>query len=80
MSVAAGPGCRPWLPTTPIGTQAAVEYVCQQNSVEELLKDLGVATPAQLKPFEGVIHVKVVRGVPVSAELVALHKRSATSN
>jgi hypothetical protein len=66
--------------TTTIGTQAAVEYVCQQNSVEKLLKDLGVATPAQLKPFEGVIHVKVVRGVPVSAELVALHKSSATSN
>jgi len=66
--------------TTTIGTQAAVEYVCQQNSVEELLKGLGVATPAQLKPFEGVIHVKVVRGVPVSAELVALHKSSATSN
>jgi hypothetical protein len=66
--------------TTTIGTQAAVEYVCQQNSVEGLLKGLGVATPAQLKPFEGVIHVKVVRGVPVSAELVALHKSSATSN
>jgi hypothetical protein len=60
--------------TTTIGTQAAVEYVCRQNSVEELLKGLGVSTPAQMKPFEAVIHVKVVRGVPVSSELVALHK------
>jgi hypothetical protein len=60
--------------TTTIGTQAAVEYVCQQNSVEELLKELAVTAPTQLKPFEAVIHVKVVRGVPVSAELVALHK------
>jgi hypothetical protein len=60
--------------TTTIGTQAAVEYVCQQNSVEELLKELAVTVPTQLKPFEAVIHVKVVRGVPVSAELVALHK------
>ena len=60
--------------TTTIGTQAAVEFVCQPNSVEELLKTLGVSTPAQLKPFEGVIHVKVVRGVPVASELVALHK------
>jgi hypothetical protein len=51
-----------------------VEYVCQQNSVEELLKELAVTVPTQLKPFEAVIHVKVVRGVPVSAELVALHK------
>lgn len=60
--------------TTTIGTQAAVEYVCQQNSVEDLLKGLGVSTAAQLKPFEGVIRVKVVRGVPVNSELVALHK------
>jgi hypothetical protein len=60
--------------TTTIGTQAAAEYVCQQNSVEELLKVLGVSTPLQLKPFEAVIHVKVVRGVPVSSELVALHR------
>lgn len=60
--------------TTTIGTQAAVEFVCQPNSVEELLKGLGVTTAGQLKPFEGVIHVKVVRGVPVSSELVALHQ------
>jgi hypothetical protein len=60
--------------TTTIGTQAAVEFVCQPNSVEELLKGLGVTTSQQLKSFEAVIHVKVVRGVPVSSELVALHK------
>lgn len=60
--------------TTTIGTQAAVEYVCQQNSLEELLRGLAVGTATQLKPFEAVIHVKVVRGVPVSSELVALHK------
>jgi hypothetical protein len=63
--------------TTTIGTQAAVEYVCQENSVEELLKALGVSMPEQLKPFEAVIHVKVVRGVPVGSELVALHKAPA---
>jgi hypothetical protein len=62
--------------TTTIGTQAAVEFVSQQNSLDELLKGLGVSTPKQLKPFEAVIHVKVVRGVPVSSELVALHKQS----
>lgn len=60
--------------TTTIGTQAAVEYVSQQNTLEELLKGLAVSSPSQLKPFEAVIHVKVVRGVPVSSELVALHK------
>jgi len=63
--------------TTTIGTQASVEYVSQQNSVGELLKALGVSSAGQLKPFEGVIHVKVVRGVPVSSELVALHKAAS---
>jgi hypothetical protein len=63
--------------TTTIGTQAAVEYVSQQNSVDELLRGLGVSTASQLKPFEAVIHVKVIRGVPVNSELVALHKKRA---
>jgi hypothetical protein len=63
--------------TTTIGTQAAVEYVCQQNSLEELLMRLSVSNSAELKPFEAVIRVKVARGVPVGTELVALHKGSA---
>jgi len=63
--------------TTTIGTQAAVEYVCHQNSVEELLLRLPVSQTGQLKPFEAVIRVKVTRGVPVGTELVAL--RSSTS-
>ena len=57
---------------TTIGTQAAVEYVCNMNSVEQLLLRLSVAQTGQLKPFEAVIRVKVTRGVPVSTELVAL--------
>ena len=63
--------------TTTIGTQAAVEYVCRQSSVEELLLRLPVSQTGQLKPFEAVIRVKVTRGVPVGTELVAL--RSGTS-
>ena len=58
--------------TTTIGTQAAVEFVCRQSSVEELLLRLPVAQNGQLKPFESVIRVKVTRGVPVGTELVAL--------
>ena len=57
---------------TTTGTQAAVEYVCNKNSVEQLLLRLSVAQTGQLKPFEAVIRVKVTRGVPVSTELVAL--------
>lgn len=62
--------------TTTIGTQAAAEYVCDSNSLNELLNRLGVSSTADLNPFEAVIHAKVVRGVPVSSELVALHKMS----
>jgi hypothetical protein len=63
--------------TTTIGTQAAVEYVCRQSSVEELLLRLSVSQDGELKPFEAVIRVKVARGVPVETELVAIRKTSA---
>jgi hypothetical protein len=63
--------------TTTMGTQAAVEYACRQSSVEELLLRLPVSETGQLKAFEAVIRVKVIRGVPVGTELVAL--RSGTS-
>ncbi len=63
--------------TTTIGTQAAVEYVCQPDYVEQLLLRLAVSNSGELKPFEAVIHVKVTRGVPVGSELVALRKEPA---
>jgi hypothetical protein len=58
--------------TTTIGTQAAVEFVCQQNSLEELLPRLQVSENGELKPFEAVLRVKVTRGVPVESGIVAL--------
>ena len=58
--------------TTTLGTQAAVEYVCQQNSLEELLRRLPVENTGELRPFEAVLRVKVTRGVPVESEIVAL--------
>jgi hypothetical protein len=63
--------------TTTIGTQAAVEYVCQQNTLEQLLSRLSASSPAEMRPFEAVIRVKVTKGVPVESELIALRK-SAT--
>jgi hypothetical protein len=62
--------------TTTFGTQGAVEYVCRQNSVEDLLQRLSVSRTGDLKPFEALLRVKVARGVPVEAELVALRKRA----
>lgn len=62
--------------TTTIGTQAAVEYVTRQSSLEELLLRLSVSKSGELKPFEAVIRVRVARGVPVATELVAIRKAS----
>jgi hypothetical protein len=60
--------------TTTIGTQAAAEYVSRQDSLEQLLLRLSVSETGAIKPFEVVLRVKVVRGVPVARELVALRK------
>jgi hypothetical protein len=61
--------------TTTIGTQAAVEYVCAKDSVEELLRRLALPAGAELKPFEALLRVKVTRGVPVGIQLVAVRTR-----
>jgi hypothetical protein len=58
--------------TTTIGTQAAADYVCRQESVQQLLLRLSVAENGTMKPFEAVLRVKVARGVPIGSELVAL--------
>jgi hypothetical protein len=61
---------------TTFGTQAAVEFVCREDSVKELLQRLRVSKPAELKPFEALLHVKIVHGVPVMTDLVSVRDRS----
>src|SRR5579862_5676621 len=61
---------------TTFGTQAAVEYVCREDSVKELLQHLKVAKPGELKPFEALLHVKIVHGVPVMTDLVSVRNRN----
>lgn len=58
--------------TTTIGTQAVVEFVTRENYLNDLLQRMKVTKPSELRPFEAVIQVKVVRGVPVESSLVAL--------
>lgn len=58
--------------TTTIGTQAAVEFVCQPNSLAQLLPQLRQTKTGEVEPFEAVLRVKVARGVPVEASVVAL--------
>ena len=57
------------------GTQAAVEYVCREDSVKELLQRLKVTKPSELQPFEALLHVKIAHGVPVMTDLVSVRKR-----
>jgi hypothetical protein len=61
---------------TTFGTQAAVEYVCRESSVNELLKRLNVSKASDLKPFEALLHVKIIHGVPVTTELVSVRSRN----
>jgi hypothetical protein len=60
---------------TTIGTQAAVEYVSRPSTTEDLLKRIGGPASGKIAPFECVVRVKVTQGVPVQAEIVALHLR-----
>jgi len=57
------------------GTQAAVEYVCREDSMKELLQRLKVSKPGDLKPFEALLHVKIAHGVPVMTDLVSVRSR-----
>jgi len=58
------------------GTQAAVEYVCREDSLKELLQRLKVSKASDLKPFEALLHVKIAHGVPVTTELIAVRSRA----
>jgi hypothetical protein len=60
--------------TTTIGTQAAAEFVTREKDVEALVGWLGGVTNGRVPSFEAVLRVKVNKGVPVQADIVALHK------
>jgi hypothetical protein len=62
--------------TTTFGTQGIVEYVCREDSVQELLSRLSVSKDREVKPFESLLRVKVTRGVPVSTALIAVRERA----
>jgi len=57
------------------GTQAAVEYVCREDSIKDMLRRLNVTKPAELKPFEALLRVRIAHGVPVVEDLVAVRNR-----
>lgn len=61
--------------TTTFGTQAAVEFLGHPAAVQELLSKLGATDTQKMPPFEALLHIKITRGVPLEAELVAVRKR-----
>jgi hypothetical protein len=55
-----------------IGTQAAVDFACDPDSVKDLLHRLDLPTGTGMKPFEALLRVKVSNDVPLAAELVKI--------
>lgn len=60
--------------TTTFGTEGAVEFASQPESVQKILQQIP-GSANQMKPFEALVHVKIARGVPIESELVALRLR-----
>jgi hypothetical protein len=53
-----------------IGTQAAVDYASDPDSVKDLLRRLSIQPGSDMKPFEALLRVKVANDVPLTTELV----------
>ena len=71
--IALGPGAAAnrWIlvlaGATPAGTQAAVDFVCREDTVRSLVERAGRSR------FEALIHTRVRNGGPVDTQLVAVH-------
>jgi hypothetical protein len=59
--------------TSTIGTQGAVEYVCRDNTVRELLGRVGATKSGTRSFFEAVLNVQIRGGVPVHSDIVLFH-------
>jgi hypothetical protein len=53
-----------------ISTQAAVDYACDESSLNDLLQRLNFTNGADMKPFEAVLQVKAANDVPIETTLV----------
>jgi hypothetical protein len=61
--------------TSTIGTQAAVEFVCREDTVRELLNRAGNPRPGSRPLFEAVLDVHIKGGVPLRTEIALFHPR-----
>jgi DNA-binding winged helix-turn-helix (wHTH) protein len=58
--------------TTTLGTQAAAEFVCQDEGTDSLRTRLAAASAGDLPPFSAVVRVQVTGGVPVPVGIAAI--------
>lgn len=59
--------------TTTLGTEAAADFVCSNESLSTLRNKLGLAAGHAFGPFSAVLRVRVARGVPVESTIAAVH-------
>jgi hypothetical protein len=57
-----------------IGTQAAVDFACDPDSVKDLLHRLNIQPGSGMSSFEALLRVKVSNDVPLTVELVKVRK------
>lgn len=55
-----------------VGTEAAVEYVCDDKSLQELLEKLRILNGTGMRPFEALLRVRIANDVPLETELVKM--------
>lgn len=54
-----------------VGTEAAVEYVCDDQSLQKLLGQLKISNSAGMRPFEALLRVRIANDVPLETQLLA---------
>jgi hypothetical protein len=54
-----------------VGTEAAVEYVSDDKSLQEILGRLKISNGSGMRPFEALLHVKIANDVPLETQLVS---------
>lgn len=60
--------------TSTVGTEAAVDFACDPDSVKDLLHRLKIQPGSAMTPFEALLRVKVSNDVPLTTELVKFRR------
>jgi hypothetical protein len=55
-----------------LGTQAAVEFVCRRDTLDQLLKRVS-GPNSEIRPFEALLETSIAGGVPIETQLLAVH-------